>query len=42
MVGRKKIKKLKLNIGTHKIAKIRILGNRRYCLMLELEIIPPH
>ena len=40
MVG-KKIKKLKLNIGTHKIAKIGILGNRRYCLILELDIISP-
>jgi hypothetical protein len=40
MVG-KKIKKLKLNIGPHKIAKIGILGNRRCCLILELDIIPP-
>jgi hypothetical protein len=41
MVGRKKIKKLKLNIGPHKIAKIGILGNRRCCLILEFDIIPP-
>jgi hypothetical protein len=40
MVGKKNLK-LKLNIGTHKIAKIRILGNRWYCLILELDIIPP-
>jgi hypothetical protein len=40
MVG-KKIKKLKLNIGLHKIAKIGILGNRRCCLILELHIISP-
>jgi hypothetical protein len=40
MVGRKKIKKLKLNIGPYKIAKIGILGNRRCCLILELDIIP--
>jgi hypothetical protein len=37
----KKIKKLKLNIGIHKIAKNRILGNRQYCLILELDILPP-
>ena len=39
MVG-KKIKKLKLNISPHKIAKIGILGNRHCCLILELDIIP--
>jgi hypothetical protein len=38
---KKKIKKLKLNIGPHKIAKIGILGNRRCYLILELDIIPP-